>query len=265
MIRPRDVVPGVALFPVRSPTLPPATHTNTYALLDEQVILVEPATPYDDERNEWLRWAHGLNRPIAGVLVTHHHVDHASAATFFAQALKVPLLGHRITFELLKPETELREVNDGERLGSWIVLHTPGHAPGHVCLHNPETRTLIAGDMVANGSTILIPPEDGGDMAEYLAQLRRLDALDTTTVLPAHGEPIDDPHALFTHYIKHRLMREAKVLNAWKKQRDALGREPTLAEIVPIAYDDTPVHLWPIARSAAEAHLIKLRHEGQVP
>ena len=44
---------------------------------------------------------------------------------------------------------------------------------------------------------------------------------------------------------------------------DALKREPTLAEIVPLAYDDTPVHLWPIARSAAEAHLIKLKRENR--
>jgi ribonuclease/clavin/mitogillin len=155
-------------------------------------------------------------------------------------------------------------VRDGDRIGAWDVLHTPGHAPGHICLFDPERRTLIAGDMVANGSTILIPPEDGGDMAAYLDQLRRLDALDATTVLPAHGEPIDDPHALFAYYIKHRLMREEKVLAAWNARRAALGREPTIPEIVPTAYDDTPMHLWPIARSAAEAHIIKLRNEKRI-
>lgn len=265
MIRPRDVVPGVGLFPVRTPTLPPATHTNTYALLGDEVYLVEPATPYDDERAAWLSWARSIERPIAGVFVTHHHVDHASAATFFARALSVPLFGHAITFDLLKPEgVELRTLVDGDRVGSWDVLHTPGHAPGHLCLHDAEGRTLIAGDMVANGSTILIPPEDGGDMAAYLEQLRRLDALNTTTVLPAHGEPIDDPRALFAYYVKHRLMREEKIFAAWQAQRVALGREPTVAEIVPVAYDDTPVHLWPIARSATEAHVIKLRNERRI-
>lgn len=262
MIRPRDVVPGVALFPVRTPTLPPATHTNTYALLGAEVYLVEPATPYADEREAWLSWARSIDRPIVGVIVTHHHVDHASAASFFARALSVPLLGHRITLSLLQEEG--RAIDDGDVLGDWTVLHTAGHAPGHVCLHNPATRTLIAGDMVANGSTIVIPPDDGGDMAEYLRQLRRLQALDTTTVLPAHGEPIDQPHALFEHYIQHRLMREEKVLCAFFAARDALGREPTAAEIVPAAYDDTPAHLWPLARVAAEAHLIKLRQEGRL-
>lgn len=265
MIRPRDVVPGVALFPVRTPTLPPATHTNTFALLGEEVFLVEPATPYDDERAAWLEWAQSIDRPIGGVLVTHHHVDHAGAAAFFARALSVPLLGHAITFEQIKTDgVELRAVNEGDRLGSWEVLHTPGHAAGHICLFDRQRRTLIAGDMVANGSTIIIPPEDGGDMAAYLDQLRRLDALESTTVLPAHGEPIDDPAALFGYYIKHRLMREEKVLRAWESLSAKLGRAPTTTEVVPLAYDDTPVHLWPMARSAAEAHLIKLRNEGRI-
>ena len=264
-MRPRAIAPGVALFPVRTPTLPPATHTNTYALLGDDVFLVEPATPYEDERTEWLAWARGLGR-IAGVFVTHHHVDHGSAAGVFARALDVPLFGHPLTFERLRDLTgvSLRSVGDGDILGAWTVLHTPGHAPGHLCLHDTERRTLIAGDMVANGSTILIPPDDDGDMAEYIEQLRRLDALAVTLVLPAHGEPIDEPHALFEHYIRHRLMREEKVFAAYVAQRTELGREPDMAELVPIAYDDTPMHLWPIARGAVEAHVIKLRREGRI-
>lgn len=269
MIRPRDVAPGVALFPVRTPTLPPATHTNTFAIGRTEVLLVEPATPYEDERAAWLAWARSVaseGRRVVGVLVTHHHVDHASAATAFARGLGVPLYGHPETFDRLEDrDAELRPIFDGERLlGSWFALHTPGHAPGHLCLHDVEGHTLIAGDMVANGSTILIPPDDSGDMSVYIEQLRRLDALGTTLVLPAHGEPIDDPHALFAHYVQHRLMREQKVLRAWEARKLELGREPDLVEILPIAYDDTPMHLWPIARSAAEAHVIKLRREGRL-
>lgn len=272
MTRPRDVAPGVALFPVRTPTLPPATHTNTFAIGGREVLLVEPATPYEDERAAWLSWARAVasgGRRIVGVLVTHHHVDHASAATAFARGLGVPLYGHPATFARLKDRfATLHEVHDGERIvlgdRAWTALHTPGHAPGHVCLWDEEGRTLIAGDMVANGSTILVPPDDDGDMAAYIEQLRRLDALATTLVLPAHGEPIDDPHGLFQYYVNHRLMREDKVLRAFVAKKEALGREPDVAEIVPQAYDDTPMHLWPLARGAAEAHLIKLRREGRV-
>ena len=47
--RPQDVAPGVAWFAARTPTLPPATHTNSYAIGTRQLLLVEPATPYEDE------------------------------------------------------------------------------------------------------------------------------------------------------------------------------------------------------------------------
>ncbi len=285
MIRPRRLAPGVELFPVRTPTLPPATHTNTYALVGgRDVLLVEPATPYPDERAEWLAWARGLateGRRIVGVLATHHHIDHASAASEFARALSlggmdVPLLAHEETFARLSQlypggldGVVTRTLVDGQPLvlddhRTWFALHTPGHAPGHICLHDRDGKTLIAGDMVANGSTILIPPDDGGDMAEYLVQLRRLDALATTLLLPAHGEPLDDPRAILRYYVEHRLKREGKVLAAVEAKKRELGREPSISEIVPLAYDDTPMHLWPIARAAAEAHWIKLRREGRV-
>ena len=274
--RPRMLAATVELFPVRTPTLPPATHTNSYALGDREVLLVEPATPYADEKSAWLRWAadlRALGRTLVGIFVTHHHVDHAPAAQPFARALDLPLYAHPATFARLKGLEGVRcvEITDGHEFvldgpikTRWIALHTPGHAPGHLCLHEPHHKTLIAGDMVANGSTILVPPDDDGDMADYLAQLRRLDDLDTQTLLPAHGEPIDDPHAVLTYYVQHRLMREEKIRAAHEALTHSLGRAPTIAELVPVAYDDTNVALWPLAKLSLEAHLVKLRREGRV-
>jgi len=203
---------------------------------------------------------------LVGIFATHHHLDHASSASLFARELTLPLFVHPITRARVREldGVLVHEIDEGHRFGGFVALFTPGHAPGHLCLHDAESRTLVAGDMVANGSTIVIPPDDGGDMTEYLAQLERLDALSTTLVLPAHGEPIDDPHALFRHYIEHRLMREGKVLAAHHRLLGELGRAPTVAEMVPIVYHDTPAHVWPLAMSALEAHLIKLRREGRV-
>ena len=81
--RPRSVADGVALFPARTPTLPPATHTNSYALGTRDVLLVEPATPFEDERRAWLDWARGLasqGRHLVAIFATHHHIDHISGA-----------------------------------------------------------------------------------------------------------------------------------------------------------------------------------------
>jgi glyoxylase-like metal-dependent hydrolase (beta-lactamase superfamily II) len=261
------VSPGVAWFAARTPTLPPATHTNSYALGERDVLLVEPATPFEDERREWLAWARGIassGRKLVGIFVTHHHPDHVGGAQFFADALDLPLWADAWTAAAIDAPVA-RRLADGEELvldgpdpQRWRTLHTPGHAPGHLCLHEPNRGVMVAGDMVASEGTILIAPGDG-DLATYLNQLRRLRELDTEVALPAHGEPIDDPKAVFDHYVTHRLAREDKVVAA-------LGAHPEggdLDQLVAKAYDDTPQHVWPIAKLSLESHLIKLEREGR--
>jgi glyoxylase-like metal-dependent hydrolase (beta-lactamase superfamily II) len=113
--------------------------------------------------------------------------------------------------------------------------------------------------MVASVGTILIERTDG-DMQAYLASLEAMDALDASQLLPAHGLPIRDARERLRFYIRHRLAREAKVAEALH----SLGRDSLVDEIVPIAYADTAQIAWPLARLAAEAHLIKLEREGRV-
>ncbi len=277
MKRPRTVAPDVDMFPAKTPTLPPATHTNSYALGGRDVLLVEPATPHEDERVAWIAWARGLasqGRRVVAIVATHHHPDHIGGAAFLSRELGLPLWAHARTIgRLSEPGAPAgaegasfaRELIDGEMLDldgptprRWRVLHTPGHAPGHVCLFEEATGVVIAGDMVASEGTILIEPRDG-DMATYLLQLERLATLGAMVALPAHGEPIDAPTKLFRHYIAHRLGREAKVVSAL----DAAPTGSTIDALVPVVYADTPLFLWPIAKMSLEAHLLKLERDGR--
>lgn len=275
-MRPRAVARGVDLFPARTPTLPPATHTNSYALGDREVVLVEPATPYDDERRAWLSWARAFpsqGRALVAIALTHHHADHVGGAELFAQELGLPLWAHEATAARLPHLPIARRLEEGETfvLGGetpqrWTALHTPGHAPGHLCFHEAQQRIVVVGDMVASVGTILIEPHDG-DMIAYLAQLERLASLDADMALPAHGDPIAlgpeggrAPSDLFRFYIGHRLAREAKVLAALT----GAGAEGAPSEaLVKVAYADTPPAIWPLARLSLEAHLIKLERDGR--
>ena len=269
MARPRQIARGIALFPARTPTLPPATHTNSYALGEREVVLVEPATPYGDEQREWLAWARGIpssGRTLTAIFLTHHHVDHVGGATRFAAELSLPIWAHAATASRLPDLPVARRLDDGEittldgpRPQRWRALHTPGHAPGHVCLYDEEARVLVAGDMVAGVGTILIEPNDG-DMAEYVRQLERLAELGARLALPAHGEPIEQPAELFQRYVTHRQMREARALAALAQLRPEGAR---LEGLVAVVYSDTPRSLWPLAKLSLEAHLIKLEREGR--
>jgi endoribonuclease LACTB2 len=289
--------PHVQVFPVRTPTLLPATHTNSYALGDRfwgldtppavssdetralgerEVLLVEPATPYADEQRAWLQWAEGLatsGRTLRGIFVTHHHPDHVGGAAELSRSLDLPVFAHPFTAARLDvPEARKRLLHDGDELvlagprpSKWEVLHTPGHAPGHLCLHDRAAGVLVVGDMVASVGTILIAPGDG-DMIQYLEQLRRLEGLSAKVALPAHGDAIAEPSLLFARYVSHRLMRERVIVDAvgLAARADASGRTTTFDAILPIAYGDVPAAILPIAALSLRAHLDKLLVDGRL-
>jgi glyoxylase-like metal-dependent hydrolase (beta-lactamase superfamily II) len=150
-------------------------------------------------------------------------------------------------------------LDEGDVLEGGIhVLHTPGHAPDHLCLWSPDAGWMIAGDMVASVGTILIDPDHEGDMDHYLTQLERMRALHPSVLLPAHGDPIEGAVAHLTAYIAHRLQREARV-------REAVGSQTTsLDAIVTRAYADTPHAPRPLAEKVARAHLARLERTGEV-
>ena len=259
-----EVAPGVRMAAFRTPTLLPATHTNSF-LLDapdsDHVVLVEPAPHDEAEIDRLVQWAQRSGKPVAAMVVTHHHTDHVGALAQLRERLGTVLWSHPVTAERLG-ERAARLLADGDALHvgsrSWRVLATPGHAPGHVCLYDAAAGTLIAGDMVAGTGTILIEPGDG-DMGAYLHSLARLAALTPTLskVLPAHGGLIVGAE-IFTRYAAHRRAREAKVWAALV----AVG-VADVGSLVPQAYDDVPKAVWPLAALSVTAHLEHLRAQGK--
>lgn len=115
---------------------------------------------------------------------------------------------------------------------------------------------MIAGDMVAAVGTIIVEPPDG-HMATYIAQLRRLAALEPRWLIPAHGGIVERPVDHLEHYVAHRLGREARVVSALAEG------EATLSVVTARSYRDVPKALHPLAERSCLAHLIKLEEEGR--
>jgi glyoxylase-like metal-dependent hydrolase (beta-lactamase superfamily II) len=155
-----------------------------------------------------------------------------------------------------KVEVAVTPLRDGDRLGRFRVLETPGHAREHLAFLDEETGALLCGDMVSTLSTIVIDPPEG-DMAEYVRQLERLRDLEPRTLYPAHGPPAPDGAARLDQYLAHRRAREQQLL-------DALATPATLEDVTARAYADTPPGLHPVAARSCLAGLEKLRSEGRV-
>lgn len=251
------VAPGIRVLALRTPTLPPAAHTNVYLVGPDQgpVVVVDPGSPYPEEQAALDAVLADL--PIAAIALTHHHGDHVGGATALASRWSVPILAHAATAKRLEGIVDVtREIADGEVTHGMTCVFTPGHAEGHLCFEVAGAGATIAGDMVAGIGTILIDPSEG-DMALYLASLERLLSRPAATLLPAHGPPIVDGPAKLREYLAHRRMREEKVASA-------LADTPRdLAELVATAYADTPRMLWPLAERSLRAHLDKLVNEGR--
>lgn len=198
-------------------------------------------------------------RALARVLVTHGHRDHAGGAP----AIRDRWPGVEI-YKWMEPgESGWLPLEDGQRLhagdGHLIAVHTPGHALDHVCFWDDESGALYAGDMVAIGTTIVVPGDKGGGMSAYLRSLERLAELRPDRIYPGHGEIIRQPLELIAEYIEHRRMRESQVVACLEE--GVIDAAAIVARLYPGLADA----LRPAAEQTIAAHLSMLRAEGRAP
>jgi glyoxylase-like metal-dependent hydrolase (beta-lactamase superfamily II) len=196
------------------------------------------------------------------VLVTHGHVDHASGAAALEERFGVSQFRKFPWSERdAKWSVEWAPIGDGDviRAGDseLVAIHTPGHAPDHVCFWHEPSRTVFCGDLAIKGTSVWIPARLGGNLAAYLDSLERVLALNPARMLPAHGPVIDDPMRVLREYISHRHEREEQVVAALR----AGSRTPE--EIVGRVYKGLKESLVPLAHESVMAHLLKLQQEGR--
>ena len=145
---------------------------------------------------------------------------------------------------------------DGEEVGPFRALGTPGHSADSVCLLFGDV--CFTGDTVLGTGSVFIAPGEGS-LSAYLDSLRRLRELDLSVICPGHGPYVWDPAAKLDEYISHRLDRERRLLDALAsglRSRD---------ELLDAVWSDAPAELRPAAALTLAAHLEKLSEEGRLP
>jgi glyoxylase-like metal-dependent hydrolase (beta-lactamase superfamily II) len=251
---------GVAL--VRAANAGPLTLTGTNTwIVEEPAWVIDPGPA---ESQHVVRVVEEVERRggLAGIALTHSHLDHAAAVPELQRRFDAPLGagkqartgGFEEPFaEGLSPDVLL---GDGESFGPLTVVATPGHSLDHVSF--VADRILFCGDTVLGEGSVFIAP-GGNALALYMQSLRKLCELDVEALCPGHGPVVWDAAAKLDEYIAHRLDRENRLL-------DALARGlRSQDELLDDVWDDAPAALRPAAALTLQAHLEKLEGEGRLP
>jgi glyoxylase-like metal-dependent hydrolase (beta-lactamase superfamily II)/8-oxo-dGTP pyrophosphatase MutT (NUDIX family) len=278
--RPVPLLKNVQRLTAPNPGAMTGPGTNSYIVGDAATgyLVIDPG-PNDAEHIARL-WR-ATQGDIRMIVCTHSHADHSPGAAplqALCKETKPPILGLS-SGPTARPSARFaaeRELRDGERLvlsgttaeGERIThtlraIHTPGHAANHLCLVLEEDGLLFSGDHILNGSTTVIDPPDG-DMNAYLDSLDKLDAAceagGIDFILPAHGYVIGSARAAIAQLKAHRLKREAKIASAMKKIPQG-----TPEDWLPLAYDDVPQRMWPVAARSLAAHVARIRQLASAP
>jgi len=234
------------------------------------VAVVDPG-PLIPEHLEALKRAI-VRKRVTHILVTHTHADHSPAAQPLKEWTGAKTYGFGPHGSGKEEGVKIEEgsdrdfipdvaVRDGDVIAgdgfTFDCVYTPGHTSNHMCYGLREEKALFTGDHVMGWSTTVVAPPDG-DMAQYVASLKKLLARNDKILYPTHGAPVGDPKPFLQAYLDHRREREAQILGCL---RDGIS---TIPDIVARLYADVDQRLHPAAARSVLAHLIQLETEGRV-
>jgi glyoxylase-like metal-dependent hydrolase (beta-lactamase superfamily II) len=268
---PRELTSGVIRLVANNPGPFTFKGTNTYIVGHEDLAVVDPGP--DDPAHLAALLAYAGGRRISHVLITHAHRDHTDGLSrlLAASGAKAVGFGRRALGQMgtgpsgaqyidldFVPDIILRH---GQRIegDGWSLeaIHTPGHAPDHMCFALNATGILFSGDHVmAWNTSVIAPPE--GRMSDFLGSLESLLTRTDRLYLPGHGGQLDQPQRLVRAFLVHRRMREQAILDCIRQGYATIDR------IVPIVYQGIDSRLLNAASLSVLAHVEHLIERGFV-
>lgn len=226
---PREIWPGVRRIVANNPGGMTDKGTNTYIVGQGEVAVIDPGPDDEDHIQAILEAVN--NETISHILLTHTHKDHSSAIAKLQAATGAKLVAHAPVHENRGARHSIEDplddgfvdysiepdviISDGDMIEgkNWQLkaIHTPGHAPDHLCFAPANEPILFTGDHVmAWNTSVIIPPE--GRMSEYLNSLTKLIGNEYQRLLPGHGGQARKPDRLMKAYLMHRKWREEAIL-----------------------------------------------------
>lgn len=269
----REVAPGVRRLVANNPGPFTFRGTNTFIVGEGEVAVIDPGPDDPAHRGALLEALDGER--ITHIFITHTHRDHTDGVPGLQAATGAPVLaygqtgkergvrtsspsGKAFVDEAFAPDHKLRD-GDTVKGAGWAldVIHTPGHAPDHLCFALQGERTVFTGDHVMGwNTTVVAPPE--GHMGDYLASMERLMQRRDKVFLPAHGGQIREPQRVVKAYIVHRKWRESAIYNYLETGLRSIP------EIVGKIYPGLESDLRAAAALSVFAHLQHLIERGAV-
>lgn len=270
---PTAIVPGVARIVANNPGPMTFRGTNTYMVGHTELAVIDPGPDDAAHIEAILNAARG--RPVSHIVLTHRHRDHVdgvaalkeltgakvlafpSERSWSEDARNRPTGKQFIDLDLKADE----DVYDGMVIEGkdWALkaLHTPGHAPDHLCFALEQQNILFSGDhMMAWNTTVIAPPE--GNMSDYLQSLEMLLRRNDTVYLPGHGGRLTDPLRAVRAYLLHRKWREQAILEAIRNGHS------TISSLASEIYSSVPASVAGAAALSVLAHVEFLHARGLV-
>lgn len=274
------LAPQVRRLTVANPSPMTFTGTQSYIVGAGDVVVIDPG-PASPEHTRALLKALEPGERVAAILVTHTHVDHSPGARLLKEATGAPTYGFgrhgRGTSPMMatlaasgadfgggegadREFTPDEEMEDGAALEIGPVkltaLHTPGHLSNHLAFAL-DGGGVFTGDLVMGWATTLVSPPEG-DMAAFMASMKRMAARDDAVFWPGHGHAIEVPGAMIAHQVAHRRGREAQIVEALGSMGAA-----TPAALTAAIYTDVDPRLHGAAARNVFAHLLGLIADGR--
>ena len=205
--------------------------SNCYMVFNREIFLVDTGMP--GKSNEIIKFlVNNLKRnpeDIKTIVITHHHFDHigsldklkkisgARVAVHSADADYLSGVKSQTGSAFMRPLVSLMKLlyrtrpvkpdiilEDGDKIGDYRVIHTPGHTPGSICLYNPDNGVIFVGDNLKYSKGKIEKPGIMHESEKYRESMKKLEDLNIDVILTGHGPPVtSDANKKIMEFLKN--------------------------------------------------------------